>query len=122
MGAQDLAADAADVALTIIGLAFPEAAPFVPLIKGLLPAWFAAKPYVDKAIVDGRSAFEAATQADPSIGAKIKQIVGTDTSAVSVENITRQIFKIPKMTPDEESRWMDGATPAGFGDSHYGGG
>lgn len=117
MDANELTIAGADIALTILGIAFPEAAAVILVAKEIVPAWFAAKPYIDKAIANGESAFAAAKKAAPHLAEKIGQIAEASksqfgaTSESHLENVTRGIFQLPRMTFDEEKKWMDDATP-----------
>ena len=63
---------ALDVGLSLVGMAFPAAIPFIALAKEAVPALIAARPYVIKAVQDGASAFRAAEAASPGLGAQIE--------------------------------------------------
>lgn len=129
MDAETIALDAADLALTLLGLGFPPALPFIAIAKEAVPAFMAAKPYILKAISNGKSAIEAANEEAPQLVPQIKAIA-TEALArglslgpvpdIHLENVARDIFKIPRMTPEEEAKWMNDATPH-VNDSTFGG-
>lgn len=97
----------AQVALSLVGMAFPVALPFIAIAKEAIPALIAARPYIEKAVADGKSAFHAAEAASPGLGAKIEalaknipmangvidwashldQVTGTAVHAMVVQNL-----------------------------------
>ena len=73
----DLAAigeGAVEVALSLVGMAFPVAIPFIAIAKEAIPALVAAVPYIKKAVADGESAFKAADAASPGLGSLIENL------------------------------------------------
>lgn len=109
-----LAEGAADVALSLIGMAFPVALPFIVIAKEAIPAIIAAKPYVVKAIHDGESAVHAAEAASPGLVNHLKALAGyIDPKGATPEQHLENIlyvtagYAVPGWTDEETKRWMD---------------
>ncbi len=113
-----LAEDMADIAGTLIGLAFPAAIPFIAIAKEVIPALVAAKPFIVKAVENGESAFAAAAAASPGLGGKIKALAGfipgnssTIMPHLDAVTIAGAGFAVPGWTIAETKRWLDSAAP-----------
>ena len=119
MDVEQIAADAAEVGLSLIGLAFPAALPLIAVAKAAVPAIIAAKPYIVKAVHDGESAFAAAQKASPQLVPLLKKLAthvpaansSTSSAGIHLENVTRVAVGLGRMTPEQERHWMDAATP-----------
>lgn len=92
---ENIGEGALQVGLTLVGMAFPPALPFIALAKEAVPAIVAARPYIIKAVEDGKSAFQAAEAASPGLGPKLEAIArqipmaeGVIDWATHLDNIT----------------------------------
>ena len=120
---------ALEVGLTLVGMAFPVAIPFIAIAREAMPALIAARPYIIKAVENGTSTFHAAEAASPGLGDKIKAIAKQiDPKGVNyeqhLENVTKATagFAVPGWTDQETQKWIDNATPMSDQDSRFGGG
>lgn len=109
--------------LPIISMIYPPAAPIIGILTTIAPYAIAAEPLVVAAIKEGLPALQAAEAAAPQFTAQIKalaaQIPTELSSAFShggsvdaiAENLARMSFSFPKMTPEQELKWMNDMTP-----------
>ena len=111
------AEDAAPIAETLLGLAFPEALPFIAIAKEAIPAIIAAKPYVEAAIARGESAFGAADKV-PGVGAKIRALAAVIPASnvtvmphLDLVTVIGAGITAPGMTLEETEQWLNNATP-----------
>ncbi len=104
-----------DGLLALAAFAFPAAGPAISIIKMAAPYIIAAAPVIKAAVTEGIPAFEAAKAAAPELTRAIKDFAAMIPTAshpdLHLENVSRVIFGIPHMTPEEEKAWMDRATP-----------
>jgi hypothetical protein len=115
---------AADVALTILAVAFPEATPVLAIVKQAIPALIAARPYIIQAVQEGKSAFQAAEAASPGLGAEIEALAkhipmaaGVIDWATHLDHVTTLAtpgFAVPGWSDQETQQWLDRASgPSG---------
>ncbi len=105
--------------VSIIGALVPEAAPIIAILQRFAPVVAAAEPAIAEAVTAGMPVFEAAVAAAPKFGSLIAQIMHQlptpfdemPNSDVVIENVSRAIGGFGRMTPEQEKRWMDLATP-----------
>lgn len=122
-----------DGALRAAASLHPELAGLIDLALKYEPQLEQLGPIIKAAAEEGPGAFAAAEEHAPELAAAIRNFAhslpGTAaTSAhaeqalkVNTENVTRDLFHIGRMDPDEEKAWIDRATPANE-DSRFGGG
>ena len=89
-------------------------------------------PIITAAAKEGPGAFAAAQEHAPELAQAIKDFAhslpgSAPTAAAaqaqltkSTENVTRDLFHLPHMSPEDEREWMDRFTPASQ-DSRFGG-
>lgn len=112
-----IAEGAAEVALSIVGVAFPEALPFIAIAKEAIPAMIAAKPYIEAAIARGESAFEAADKV-AGLGDKIRALAGiipignaSPFQHLELVTIIGAGITPPGYTLEETQKWLGNAAP-----------
>lgn len=102
--------------LPLVGIAFPAAAPVLAIVSKVAPLAIAALPVIQAAFKEGIPALHAAEQAAPELAASLRELarhipnVAGLSAAAHLENVARAAFGFHPMTPEEERRWMDGAT------------
>lgn len=117
----DIGAVLSSPLLGLISFAVPQAAPIISILQRFAPAISAGANLVQAAVKDGIPAFEAAKAQAPDlvkaaqqVFAQVKLHLPGDISLspdLHLENITRMMVGMHRMTPDEEKVWMDRATP-----------
>jgi ABC-type uncharacterized transport system permease subunit len=110
-------------ALGLLALAYPPAAIPVAVLTRALPYLVAAAPVVTALIKEGLPAFQAAQQAAPQLTSAIQSLAvhipsSSGNPEKHLENVTRRMFGLGRMSPEEERRWMDQTT--GGGDPNVG--
>lgn len=103
-------------ALDLVAMFYPPAAPIIGLIKKAAPYIAAAIPLVEAGIKEGPGAFAAVKEAAPELSKIIEDLANKArdigkgfglTDEGHIENIARTLFKLPRMTPEEELHWMN---------------
>lgn len=104
-------------ALHMLAMFYPKAAPIVAAIE----KYKDAAPIITNLIKEGPSAFAAAKEKAPGLAIAIEQFVHAHistgaksesaTAAKAVENATRSVFGLGRMTQEEEMAWMNRANP-----------
>ena len=104
--------------LNILASLYPKAAPFIATLQKYEPMIERAAPVIAAAAAEGGSAFEAAKAAAPNLAKALSDLVSSvgatltkGNEAIHIENFTRGLVGIGKMTPEEEQAWMERATP-----------
>jgi hypothetical protein len=104
--------------LNILASLYPKAAPFISTLQKYEPMIEQAAPVIKAAIAEGGSAFDAAKAAAPNLAKSLTDLVSSVGAAftkgngdIHLENFTRGLVGIHKMTPEEEKAWMDRASP-----------
>ena len=103
----------------LIGLILPQANSIIDLIRRNKGTIDAAQPIIAAAVDAGEPVFEAAVAALPKFGTVVSSIMALAPAhlgneigaALKVENVARVLGGVGKMTPEQEKRWMDLATP-----------
>jgi hypothetical protein len=108
---------AAEVALSVVVLFFPETAPFLAIAKEAIPAIIAARPYIEEAVAKGESAFAAADKV-AGLGDKIRALAGVLPSVegspfqhLDLVTIVGAGIAVPGWTLEETQKWLDNAAP-----------
>lgn len=123
---------ATDGLLKAIGFFHPEYAGLIGFLTQHEDQFVAAGPLIQAAAKEGLGAFAAAEKAAPNLAKAIKDFVAAapkdaapstiaaSRQSVHVENVTRMIVGAPKMTPAQESDYIERASP--INDSRAGSG
>lgn len=117
---------ATDGLLKAIGFFHPEYAGLIGFLTQHEDQLVAAGPLIQAAAKEGPGAFAAAEKAAPNLAKAIKDFVAAspvgskapNSAAASrqhihVENVTRMIVGAPKMTPAQETDYIERATSLG---------
>lgn len=105
----------------LLSIIVPQAAPIIAIMRQYAPAIAAVTPVVVTAVEQGKPAFDAAISQAPQIAKVFTQIldhlpVGASqalgsTHDAALENLTRNIVGLPRMSFDLEMKWMNDAQP-----------
>lgn len=103
----------------LIGLIFPQANAAIDVLRRYQSTIDAAQPIIKQAVEAGEPVFEKVVQQLPkfatvasSLMAFVPQSLHNEIGAgIKVENIARALGGFGRMTPEQERRWMDLATP-----------
>lgn len=107
----------------LLGLVFPQANTIIDFVERYGPVIDAAQPIIAKSVEAAEPVYEAVVKQLPKFSSLVADVIQklpdsdlgnalSDMSApVLVENLTRAIGGFGRMTPEEEKRWMDAATP-----------
>lgn len=103
--------------ISLIGVVFPQANAIIDVIRRYGPIIDKAQPVIKAAVVAGEPVFDSVIAQLPSFGmvvAKLTTLMPTSANVdpgKAVENIARALGGFPKMTFEEELRWMNSMTP-----------
>lgn len=107
--------------LGLVKWAVPQASGVIDFLQRHQQVIASAEPVIKAAIAEGKPAFEAAVKQAPQFAQAVKVFLEQHAQTASptrpaptplvLENITRNFVGHPVMTPEEEKRWMDNATP-----------
>ncbi len=102
----------------LISMFAPQAAPIITILQRFAPAIGAGADLVQAAVKEGLPAFEAAKAQAPELAAAAEKLfeqfkanLPAGLADLHLENITRMLAGVHRMTPEEEKVWMDRATP-----------
>lgn len=103
----------------LIGMVFPQANAVIDVIRRYRDTIDRAQPIITKAVEAGEPVFDKAVEAFPKFATAVSSIMAlapqsiTDDigAALKVENIARMLGGFGRMTPEQEKKWMDDATP-----------
>lgn len=104
--------------LSLLGRFVPQAGLVINFVRAHEGVIVAAVPVAQAAVEEGASVFEAAKAKAPKFADAVTNLIRllpsanvVSNSEVHVENISRNLAGIPRLTPDEEMAWLDRAAP-----------
>lgn len=104
-------------ALSVISEFHPEYKPFIDWFKAHEDEAMAVADAIGAALQKGDTASATVRQRSPELSDAINELAHAQSAAPSrrnnlnIENITRTCFGFPRLTPAEETAWMNNSTP-----------